>query len=170
MLQVMIISSAIILVTIWAIMKQRELVILDENVNDALSQIGMQLTSCYDLLIALLDLEKAYAGFEIIMLIEYVRAKRVLITAKSKPKDIALQEKVITEALGRIIKASETYSDIKADQNFNTMLDAMETYETMVRSSRLLYNYNVRKLNCKIRLFPVSVLAGILGFRKRKTW
>ena len=46
-------------------------------------------------------------------------------------------------------------------------MDAVQTFENMVRTSRLIYNDSVTKLNREIRMFPVSVIAGMLGFHQR---
>jgi LemA protein len=77
------------------------------------------------------------------------------------------QEGIITEALGRIAMVAEQYPELKANQSYIKTMDAVQTYENMVRTSRLIYNDSVTKLNREIRMFPVSLIAGMLGFRQR---
>ena len=63
---------------------------------------------------------------------------------------------------------TEQYPDLKANQNYIKTMDAVETFENMVRTSRLIYNDSVTKLNREIRMFPVSMIAGMLGFQQKK--
>lgn len=158
----------IVLIVLWVISTQRKLVILDENISNAMSQIGVQLSSRFDALTALLELTKGYAKHESETLIETIKSRRSVITAQSTPDEVIRQENVITEALGRIAMVSEQYPDLKANQNYIKTMSAVETFENMVRTSRLIYNDSVTKLNREIRMFPVSLVAGMLGFHPRE--
>ncbi len=161
------IIAIVAVIVLWAISTQRKLVVLDENISNAMSQIGVQLSSRFDALTALLDLTKGYARHESETLIEIIKSRRSVITAISTPDDVLRQEGVISEALGRIAMVSEQYPELKANQNYIKTMDAVQTYENMVRTSRLIYNDSVTKLNREIRMFPVSMIAGTLGFRQR---
>ncbi len=160
--------AIIAVIVLWAISTQRKLVVLDENISNAMSQIGVQLSSRFDALTALLDLAKGYAKHESETLIETIKSRRSVITAKSTPNDVLRQEGIISEALGRIAMVTEQYPDLKANQNYIKTMEAVETFENMVRTSRLIYNDSVTKLNREIRMFPVSMIAGMLGFRQRE--
>lgn len=155
------------LIVLWVISTQRKLVVLDENVSNAMSQIGVQLSSRFDALTALLNLTKGYARHESETLIETIKSRRSVITAKSTPEDVLRQEGIITEALGKIAMVAEQYPELKANQTYIKTMDAVQTYENMVRTSRLIYNDSVTKLNREIRMFPVSIVAGVLGFQQR---
>lgn len=154
-------------IALWIISAQRKLVVLDENVSNAMSQIGVQLSSRFDALTALLDLTKGYAKHESETLIETIKSRRSMITAKSTPEDVQRQEGIIAEALGRIAIVSEQYPELKANETYIKTMDAVQTFENMVRTSRLIYNDSVTKLNREIRMFPVSMIAGMLGFHQR---
>lgn len=154
-------------IVLWAISTQRRLVVLDENISNAMSQIGVQLSSRFDALTALLDLTKGYAKHESETLIETIKSRRSVITAKSSPDDVLRQEGVISEALGKIAMVTEQYPELKANQTYIKTMDAVQTFENMVRTSCLIYNDSVTKLNREIRMFPVSAIAGILGFKQR---
>ena len=162
-----IIVLLVILVAGLVMSTQRRLVVMDENINNAMSQIGVQLSSRFDALTALLDLAKGYAAHESQTLIETIKSRRSVITAKSTPQDVLQQEGVISEALGRISMVAERYPELKADKGYAKCMDAVDSYEKMVRTSRLIYNDSVTKLNREIRMFPVSLIAGMLGFRQR---
>ncbi len=162
------IAVIIAVIVLWIISTQRRLVVLDENISNAMSQIGVQLSSRFDALTALLDLTKGYAKHESETLIETIKSRRSVITAKSTPDEVMRQEGIISEALGRISMVTEQYPDLKANQNYIKTMDAVQTFENMVRTSRLIYNDSVTKLNREIRMFPVSMAAGMLGFRQRE--
>lgn len=155
------------LIVLWIISTQHRLVILDENINNAMSQIGVQLSSRFDALTALLDLTKGYARHESETLIKTIKSRRSVITAKSTPEDVLRQEGIITEALGRLAMVSEQYPELKANQTYIRTMDAVQTFENMVRTSRLIFNDGVTKLNREIRMFPVSLIAGMMGFKQR---
>ena len=77
------IAVIIAVIVLWIISTQRRLVVLDENISNAMSQIGVQLSSRFDALTALLDLTKGYAKHESETLIETIKSRRSVITAKS---------------------------------------------------------------------------------------
>ncbi|MEG1396956.1 MAG: LemA family protein, partial [Oscillospiraceae bacterium] len=143
------------------------LVVLDENIKNAMSQIGVQLSSRFDALTALLDLTKGYAAHESETIIETIKSRRSVITAKSSPDEVVRQEGILSEALGKISMVSEQYPELKANESYQKTMDSVNSYEGMVRSSRLIYNDSVTKLNRKIRMFPVSLIAGALGFTQQ---
>ena len=162
-----VVSVVVVLLIVWAIGVQRRLVVMDENINNAMSQIGVQLSSRFDALTALLDLTKGYAEHESQTLLETVKSRRSIITANSTPDDVQKQENVITEALGRIAMVAEQYPDLKANTTYIKCMDAVDSYEKMVRTSCLIYNDSVTKLNRELRMFPTSLMSGVLGFHLR---
>ncbi|MEG2959179.1 MAG: LemA family protein [Oscillospiraceae bacterium] len=162
-----VLGALVVLIVIWVISTQRGLVVLDENIKNAMSQIGVQLSSRFDALTALLDLTKGYAAHESETIIETIKSRRSVITAKSSPDEVVRQEGILSEALGKISMVSEQYPELKANESYQKTMDSVNSYEGMVRSSRLIYNDSVTKLNRKIRMFPVSLIAGVLGFTQQ---
>ena len=73
---IIIIAIIAVILVLWAISVQRKLVVMDENINNAMSQIGVQLSSRFDALTALLDLTKGYAAHESQTLIETIKSRR----------------------------------------------------------------------------------------------
>ncbi|MEG2173934.1 MAG: LemA family protein [Oscillospiraceae bacterium] len=157
----------VIVVVMWIISTQRALAMLDENINNAMSQIGVQLSSRWDALSALMDLTKGYAAHEYQTLSETIKARRP-ITAASPSQDAAEQDNLLVQAMGRIMAVVEQYPTLKADQNYQRTMDSVNQYEGMVRQSRLIYNDSVTKLNRRMRMFPTSAVAQILGFGERE--
>lgn len=163
----MMIGSIVLLVILWTIHIQRRLVTMEEHVNDAMNQIGVQLSSRFDVLLGLLHLAKEYGDCELLSTIENVKSRRSIINARSTPGDVWKQEDIISEALSRIIVAAEQYPELKADKNFEKYLNAVDCYEKMIRTSCLIYNDSVTKFNHELRMFPISLVGRLLGFRQR---
>lgn len=161
-----ILVAVIVALVTWVISTQRTLTMLDENINNAMSQIGVQLSSRWDALSALLDLTKGYAEHEYKTLSETIKARRP-INANSAPAEAAQQDNLLIGAMSRIAAVAEQYPVLKADQSYAKTMDSVNQYEGMVCQSRLIYNDSVTKLNRNIRMFPISLIAGMMGFSKR---
>lgn len=166
MLPFIIVGAIALLLALWFISTQRALAVLDENINNAMSQIGVQLSSRWDALSALLNLTKGYAEHEYKTLSETIKARRP-ITAGSTAGEAAAQDNILIQAMGRIMAVAEQYPELKANMSYQKTMDSVNLYEGMVRQSRLIYNDSVTRLNRQIRMFPTSILAGMLGFSKR---
>ena len=166
-MEIIIVVVIIVFLVLWAISCQRKLAVMDENINSAMAQIGVQISSRFDALTALLDLTKGYAANESQTLIEFVKSRRSVIVASSTPEDVLRQESIIFEALDSISMVVEQYPELKANENYTKCMNAVDSYEKMVRTSRLIYNDSVTKLNRELRMFPTSLLAGVFGFRQR---
>ncbi len=158
----------IAVIVLWVLSIQRRLVVLDENIGYSMCQIGVQLSSRFDALMTILNLVKGYAGDEDEALIETVKSRRKTLTSKSSPDEVLRQEELIFETLGRIAMMAEQYPELKANQTYWKAMDAVEIFDNMLRTSRLIYNDSVMKLNREIRMLPISMIAGVLGFRKRE--
>ena len=85
----------------------------------------------------------------------------------STPEEVLRQEGVINEVLFRTQTVLEEYPGSTDENEYIKCMDAVECYEKMVQTSRLIYNDSVTKLNREFHIFPTSVLAHILGFEKR---
>ena len=147
---------------------QRKLAVMDGNIQNAMNQIGVQISSRFDALFAVLDLMKGYAADDIQPLMERAAARRSVITARSAPEEVSEQEQVIEETVKSIRLAAERNPLLCADKNYTKCMDAVECYGRMVYTSRLIYNDSVTKLNSALGMFPTNVIAGILGFHKRE--
>lgn len=163
-----IIFLVMVLLTIWIISAQRKLTIMDENVSNAMSQIGIQLSSRVDALNALLDLLRDYGDQEIQTLYDRLRLSHFAFTAQSTPEEIRGQEKMIAEALERVTSVAERYPDLKEEESYRRRISALDSYDKMMRTSCLIYNDSVTKLNRATRMFPTNLIAGMLGFHQRE--
>lgn len=162
-----IIGAVLVLLILWAISVRRRLAVMEENINNAMGQIGVQLSSRFDALTALLDLTRGYAAQEAQTLLETLRSRRAAITAASAPEDVLKQEEVISETLGRLSAVAEASPELKANEAYGRCMAAVDSYEKMVRTSGLIYNDSVTKLNRELRRFPTSLMGRLLGFHQR---
>ena len=164
---ILVIIAIIVLIIVWFIGVQRMLVSLDENVNNAMSQIGVQLSSRFDALTGLLDLVKGYNEHEYKTLSDVIKM-RTSISGNSSAKDVDAQENMITETLGKIMAVAEAYPDLKSNTNYQNLMNSLNDYESKVRQSRLVYNDTVTKLNRTIRMFPYFIVAPMCGVSARE--
>lgn len=163
-----IIGLILLLLVLWIISVQRKFAVMDGNIQNAMNQIGVQISSRFDALFAVLDLMKGYVADDIQPLMERAAARRSVITARSAPEEVSEQEQVIEETVKSIRLAAERNPLLCADKNYTKCMDAVECYGRMVYTSRLIYNDSVTKLNSALGIFPTNVIAGILGFHKRE--
>lgn len=159
-------AVVIVILVLWFISTQRKLVALDENINNAMGQIGVQLSSRWDALTALLDLTKGYAEHEYKTLSETVKM-RSAIGRGSSAEDVKKQDNVITETMGKIMAVAESYPELKANTNYINTMDSVNAYENSLIQSRLIYNDSVTKLNRSVRMFPTVIVAGMLNIKAR---
>lgn len=147
----------------WSISVQRSLAGMAENINNAMIQISIQISSEWDALTSLLELTKGYAPYEHGTIMETMN-ERCPITKGSSPEVIFNQENMIEETIWEIREVAEEYADLKADPAYLKTMDAVQRYGNMVKTSKLIYNDSAAKLNHAIHMFPASMIAGILGF------
>lgn len=163
---IIIFGAIAIVLMMWFFSTQRSLAMLDETINNAMGQIGVQLSSRWDALSILLDLTKDCAEHEFKALSEAIESRRP-VTAGSCATDAAEQENLIFCAMSRIVVVAEHYPVLKVDQLYQKTMDSANQYEGMARQSTFIYNDSVTKFNRQIRIFPTSVVAKILGFDRK---
>jgi LemA protein len=154
-------------IVIWIISTRRRLAVVDDNASNAICQIGVQLSGQLDALLTLVDFTRSYAEDESETLMAVIKSRRRVITAKSTPDDVLREEGLISETLGMIALLTEQYPELKTNQTYIKTMDAVQIFENMMHTSRLIYNDSVTKLNREIRMFPVFLIAALLGFNQR---
>lgn len=159
-----IIGATLALLLLWANNMRRRLAALAENINHAMNQIGIQLSSRFDALAALLELAKGYAARETVPLMDGIQARRHAIFAASAPDEVLQQVRLISETLAQIAALAEKYPALRADAAYAERLSAVECYEKMIRTSILIYNDSVAKFNQELQSLPFSLPGGLFGF------
>ncbi|MBD3238216.1 MAG: LemA family protein [Candidatus Moranbacteria bacterium] len=142
------------------------LVKLKNKVDEAWSDIDVQLKRRYDLIPNLVETVKGYADHESALFKQVTEARSKAMQAED-PQDKARAEGNLTGALKSLFAVAESYPDLKANQNFMELQNQLSQIEDHIQKSRRYYNGNVRDFNTKIEIFPNSIFASILGFKKR---
>ena len=161
---ILVILAALVL---WGISMQNKLVQSDELCNNALKQINVQQVSRYDAILALVKLTREYATYESETLEKVIAQRKITSSANPTISEINENEAALQQMSARLIAVAEQYPDLKANQNYQQTMADIKQYEENVRLSRMTFNDTVTKFNNMVRMFPGSLVAGILGFAKR---
>ena len=162
-----IIIAIVALLVFWVVGIQNKLVKADELCKNALKQINVQQVSRYDALKALIKLTREYAAYEGDTLQKVIEARKITSSANPTVADINANEQALNSALSRLIAVAEQYPDLKANQSYQQTMADIKSYEENVRLSRMTFNDTVTKYNNQVRMFPASLVAGLLGFPAR---
>jgi LemA protein len=168
-LQITLIVVAVLLavVVIWGVVAYNGLVQRRNRVENAWSQIDVQLKRRLDLIPNLVETVKGYAAHERETLDAVVRARNAALAAPSTPSAQGAADNVLTGALRQLFALSEAYPDLKANQNFLALQEELTATEGRVAYARQFYNDAVLSYNTKLEVFPTVVIARMLGFTKR---
>ena len=152
----------LVLLFVWSI--YNSLVRLNERVNEAWSDITVQLKYRADLIPNLVETVKGYAAHESEVFQNVSAARAGLLSAGDNVKAAAEAENVMTQALGKLFAVAEAYPELKANTNFLELQSQLTDTEDKISFARQFYNDTVQKFNTKIELFPFNLIAGFLGF------
>jgi LemA protein len=167
MIALWIVIGVIVLIALFLWVTYNGLVKLKVRVDEAWSDITIQLKRRADLIPNLVNTVKGYASHEK-NVFEDVTAARAATVSATGPKDAAKADNMMTEALKSVFAVAEAYPDLKASQNFIELQQELVDTEDKIQASRRFYNAGVRDLNTKIQLFPNTIFAGMLGFTSRE--
>ena len=162
-----IILAVLAILVIWVIGVQNRLVKSDELCNNALKQINVQQISRFDALKALIKLTREYASYEADTLEKIVKERKIVSSPNPTAADINANEEALAAIGAKLIAVAEAYPDLKASSNYQQTMKDIKDYEENVRLSRMTFNDTVTRFNQQVRVFPTSLVAGILGFAKR---
>lgn len=143
------------------------LVTLKIRVDEAWSDITVQLKRRLDLIPNLVNSVKGYAAHESGVFEKVTQARANALNAQGV-KETAEAENMFEGALKSLFAVAEAYPDLKANQNFIQLQEELVDTEDKIQASRRFYNGGVRDLNTKIQVFPNNVFAGMLGFKERE--
>lgn len=164
-----IVAGVIILLALVAVGMYNGLITLKNRVDEAWSDIDVQLKRRHDLIPNLVETVKGYAAHESATLENVIKARNEAMTAQAggNPVEVEKAENALASSLKTIFALSENYPDLKANQNFLELQRELTDTEDKIMASRRFYNSNVRDFNTKLQVFPTNLFGKMLGFAAR---
>lgn len=170
-----VIGAIVILLAGWVTIQYNGMVANDEAVTTAWAGVESQYQRRSDLIPNLVNTVKGYAAHEKETLegVVEARAKATQVTVNADnltPERFAQFQKAqgeLSAALGRLMRITENYPQLRANENFSELQAQLEGTENRINESRLRFNEAVQEYNLSIRRFPGNIFAGLFGFEKR---
>ena len=164
-----------VIILLWGITQYNGLVGIQENVNTQWSQVENQYQRRADLIPNLVNVVKGYASQERETLegVIQARSRATATTIDANNMDEATLQRfqqsqdALSSALSRLMVVVEKYPDLKANEQFQSLMAQLEGTENRIATARMDFNNAAKEYNTKIRKFPASLIAGVTGFRTR---
>ncbi len=157
--------AAFAILVIVGVVLFNSLVRLRQQVNNAWSQIDVQLRRRYDLIPNLVETVKGYMQYEQATLEKVILARQRAIEAQGVRQQ-AEAENALTRALGGLFALAENYPQLKASENMARLQEELASTENKIAFARQFYNDSVMEYNTKIEQFPSNIIATLFNFRK----
>jgi len=155
----------VVVVVLAIVFYYNKFVKLKKRVENAWSQIDVQLKRRANLIPNLIETVKGYAKFEKKVLTEVTAARTSIMNAKT-PAAAAKGENQLSGALKTIFAVAESYPKLTASENFKSLQEEFATTENKIAYARQFYNDSVMEINTAISLFPGNLIARIFGMAK----
>jgi len=164
-----VILGVIAVLVIAGIAMYNGLIRLKNRVDEAWSDIDVQLKRRHDLIPNLVETVKGYAAHEQSTFDKVIQARNMAMQAQASgdTKQLEQAENMLSGTLKSLFALSEAYPDLKANQNFLELQRELTDTEDKVQAARRFYNGNVRDFNTKVQVFPTNLFANMLGFKER---
>ncbi|HSX45418.1 MAG TPA: LemA family protein [Candidatus Saccharimonadia bacterium] len=164
---IIIIVGVVVVLGIFLAAMFNSLVRLNQQSDEAFSDITVQLKRRYDLIPNLINTVKGYAAHEK-SVFEDVTAARANALGAQGVAETAKADNAFTQTMKSLFAVAENYPDLKASQNFQDLQAQLTDTEDKIQAARRFYNGVVRDFNTKRKTFPTNIFAGILGFKQDK--
>ncbi|MCS4275432.1 LemA protein [Mycetocola sp. BIGb0189] len=167
LIPVLIVVALVVVIGIYLWSTYNSLVALKVRVDEAWSDITVQLKRRADLIPNLVETVKGYASHEKSVFEAVTRARSETLSAQG-PAEASAAENHLQSALKSVFAVAEAYPQLQANQNYLQLQGELVDTENKVQASRRFYNGGVRELNTKIQVFPNNLFARNLGFTERE--
>lgn len=164
----LVVVLVIVLLALFVGVTYNSLVRRRNEVDNAWSQIDVQLKRRLDLIPNLVETVKGYAAHEKTALEAVIAARNTGMAASSDPHAQASADNAMTGALRQLFALSEGYPDLKANQGFVSLQEELANTESRIAYARQFYGDAVSTYNTAIQKFPNIVFAGMLRFSERE--
>ncbi len=161
-----VILGIIALVIVWGIVTFNRMIVLRNRIDNAWSQVDVQLRRRYDLIPNLVETVKGYAAHERETFEAVTKARQAGIDARTVGEQ-GEAENMITGALRRLFAVAENYPQLRASENFMQLQEELSGTEGKIAYARQFYNDSVLGYHNLIQSFPASIVAGMGGFQMR---
>ena len=170
MIPALIVGAIVVIVIIFLVVSYNSLVRSRNRIDNAYSQIDVQLKRRYDLIPNLVETVKGYAAHEksTFEAVTAARANAISAQEGGSPAQQAQAENALSGTLKSLFAVAEAYPDLKANQNFLNLQEELTSTEDRIAYARQFYNDSVLTYNNNIQTFPRSLLAGMFNFDKRE--
>ncbi|MHB0913462.1 MAG: LemA family protein [Armatimonadota bacterium] len=162
----LVILGIVVIGVLWIVYLYNRMVVLRNRINNAWSQIDVQLRRRYDLIPNLVETVKGYATHEKEVFQRVTEARAQMQSARTVAEQGEAQN-MITQALKSLFAVAEAYPNLKANQNFLMLQEELSGTESKIAYARQFYNDSVMAYNTLIQSFPANTLAGPFGFTER---
>jgi LemA protein len=167
LIPVLIVVALVAVIGIYFWVTYNSLVTLNVRVDEAWSDITVQLKRRADLIPNIIEAVKGYAAHEK-SVFENVTKARAETLGVASPAEASVAENHMQQALKSIFAVAEAYPQLQASQNYLQLQGELVDTEDKIQASRRFYNGGVRELNTKIKVFPNNLFAKNLGFSERE--
>ncbi len=166
-LAILVILGFLAVTIVWVIAKYNRLVSLRNRIENAWSQIDVQLKRRYDLIPNLVETVKGYATHEKEVFEKVTEARSAMMSANGVKEQGEAQNQ-ITGALKSLFAVAEAYPELKANQNFSLLQEELSGTESKIAYARQFYNDTVMSYNTLTQTFPTNILANSFNFPQRE--
>lgn len=160
----LIVLGIVIVVVLAVIAKYNQLISLRNRIENAWSQIDVQLRRRYDLIPNLVETVKGYASHEKEVFEKVSEARSAMMNAQGAQAQGEAQN-MITGALKSLFAVAEAYPQLKANENFMMLQEELSGTESKIAYARQFYNDQVMTYNTLTQSFPGNIIAGMFGFK-----
>ena len=164
-----VVIAVVVLLLLYVVYLYNSLVRLNQQSDEAFSDITVQLKRRYDLIPNLVNTVKGYAAHEKGVFEDVTKARANALSAQGVA-ETAKADNAFSQTMKSLFAVAEAYPDLKASQNFQELQGELTDTEDKIQASRRFYNSVVRDFNTRRKTFPTNIFANLLGYRQDKVY
>ena len=170
MITTWLVIAIVAIMTLWIIYAFNRLVSLRARIDEAFSDIDVQLKRRHDLIPNLVETVKGYMAHEkdVFEKVTQARAAAMGVASNATAQEKIQKENALSNTLKTLFAVAENYPDLKANANFLDLQRELADAENKIQAARRFYNGNVMDYNVMVDTFPSHLIASSFGFNKRE--